>query len=597
MKSLSLLLYSAAVAVVVNAENRIVESLNNMKLVAPQLSPPFVGTIHGSGFLSLNELVYSVDGAHPDSSFFIDVIVSTLSDKYNGKLKKKPDNKNHEQEYWQTLGVGATGPLAEGTDAEFFACCTQSALNAGACEEEMLGRMIVSDPSELRSHVVIELSPGMLSSTEAAADNNWWKNRGGKKGGDDTGKNKKWKHGNIAERWIRKHHHHDFNNTKGGGFRHGNMAWFSYTTHVVMVIGNCNVPPPNSAFIEPRLTVDGGLLWISNIGFFADASMLFPLFMAVAHFGVLFWYRRRMNENRDSRIQIEIWIYNILLLAFVSTFLDFSYLTAEIVFAPEREHLLLRMMTDFTNKAAHIGSRCLYVVLAHGLGCIKTQLSKLTQVSLLLLGLLIFVTKEAAEGMGDLAFLRRDNAWKSDFNQERHELLKLSFRLNWIFLFWIPLALLRTMRYLRLTEDQHPHKLQRYRWMLGIFFGSILTVLAMSALWMFTGGFRRTHTTTTDSSKKSSFFTMDTFDRVNHIIYWMVLTSIAVLWKPTPEAPMYGYLRLTDDEVENHNNNAANTTPLSNSNNNNNKGDLELMESITSPSSMTTSMIKNEELL
>jgi len=67
----------------------------------------------------------------------------------------------------------------------------------------------------------------------------------------------------------------------------------------------------------------------------------------------------------------------------------------------EREHLLLRIITDFLNKASHIGSRGLCVFLAHGF----------TMTSLLYLCTIIFFTKEVVEGMGDLSFLRRDNAW------------------------------------------------------------------------------------------------------------------------------------------------------------------------------------------
>jgi len=67
----------------------------------------------------------------------------------------------------------------------------------------------------------------------------------------------------------------------------------------------------------------------------------------------------------------------------------------------EREHLLLRIITDFLNKASHIGSRGLCVFLAHGF----------TMTALLYLCTIIFFTKEVVEGMGDLSFLRRDNAW------------------------------------------------------------------------------------------------------------------------------------------------------------------------------------------
>mmetsp|Transcript_26921 Transcript_26921/g.29799 ORF Transcript_26921/g.29799 Transcript_26921/m.29799 type:complete len:119 (-) Transcript_26921:222-578(-) len=118
----------------------------------------------------------------------------------------------------------------------------------------------------------------------------------------------------------------------------------------------------------------------------------------------------------------------------------------------------------------------------------------------------------------------------------------------------------------------------------------------MVGLLRITGGFHRRF-----SSGKHVFFTMATFDKVNHVIYWMILTSIATLWKPTPEAPMYGYMHLTDNDDQS--NNAAVTKT----------SDLELMESTaiidtttttkkqkqkSLDSSMTTPMIdNNNELL
>jgi len=587
--------------VVVQAEKRILEPVNEKVIAADSLIQPIVGTIHGSGFVTLNELVYSVDRHHFETSFYIDVVVSTLPN--HNTIPKYTDSK----EYWEVLGIGASGE-----NNKFYTCCTELARDDGACSnDDDLGRIIVSDPSKLKTHAVIELSPGMMSSLEdnnTNIDYNSYKK--GEWNGDHKNHQQKFKHGDMDKKWVQYHHpyrhrhHHGGNHTgieKKGGYRHGNMAYFSYTTHAVVIIGNCNIPQKTTkASVDmkttvPTLSISGGIIWISNVSLF-DPSMLFPLFMTICHFVVLVWYRRRMAENHESRIQIEVWIHVILVLAFVSTLMDFVYLCAEAVFA-EKEHLLLRIVTDFLNKASHIGSRGLYVVLAHGLGVTKTKLSRVTMIALLFLCAIIFFTKEAAEGMGDLSFLRRDNAWKtSSFNQERHFLLKLSFRLNWILALWIPMALMHTIRYLRLTEDEHALKLQRYWYLLSIYVIAILVTVSMVGLFRITGGFHRRF-----SSGKHVFFTMATFDKVNHVIYWMILTSIATLWKPTPEAPMYGYMHLTDNDDQN--NNAAVTKT----------SDLELMESTaiidtttttkkqkqkSLDSSMTTPMIdNNNELL
>jgi len=74
------------------------------------------------------------------------------------------------------------------------------------------------------------------------------------------------------------------------------------------------------------------------------------------------------------------------------------------------------------------------------------------------------------------------------------------------------MALMHTMRYLRQTEDEHMIKEQPYCYL-----------FSMVGLLCITGGFHRPF-----SSTKHVFIMMATFDKVNHVIYWMILMSIAI---------------------------------------------------------------------
>ena len=127
--------------------------------------------------------------------------------------------------------------------------------------------------------------------------------------------------------------------------------------------------------------------------------------------------------------------------------------------------------------------------------------------------------------MGYLPFLRCDSVWKTgSFNQERHFISKLSFRLNWISALWIPMALMRTMRYLRLTEDERALKLQQYWYLLAFYVIAILVTISMVGLVYINSEFHHWF-----SLSKQIFLIKATFDKVNHIIYWMILMSIAIL--------------------------------------------------------------------
>jgi len=75
------------------------------------------------------------------------------------------------------------------------------------------------------------------------------------------------------------------------------------------------------------------------------------------------------------------------------------------------------------------------------------------------------------------------------------------------------MALMHTMRYLRQTEDEHMIKEQQL----------LFVTVSMVGLLRITGGFHRPF-----SSTKHVFIMMATFDKVNHVIYWMILTSIAI---------------------------------------------------------------------
>jgi len=292
------------------------------------------------------------------------------------------------------------------------------------------------------------------------------------------------------------------------------------TEHMVLVFGYCDDVIVNIEETKaPPVRIKGPLIGVSYV-----SGNTLPLYavLAVLMAGLTVWYRRLMTENVDSRIQIEEWIFKTLGLSAAAQVLEMILIATEVY--SNNEPIALEFLSDILGSVASAASRCLYLVLALGLGVVTSQLSKTTHYMLgaclggYVLGLCVIDAMDVVERGSFIAFVEQ-----------------IVFVMDVVFLVWIPCALCKTMRFLnRNGEDL---KLVRYRWILRIYGLAILMSVLQIFLFFFdmirSGG--RT-------------YDLESVREGNEIIHVVVLICIAYLWKPNPSQQQYAYVLLEEDE-------------------------------------------------
>lgn len=302
-----------------------------------------------------------------------------------------------------------------------------------------------------------------------------------------------------------------------GGIAMRGVRLFETTTHMVVVVGNCS--PSQSS--DNKVIVHGNIIWTSYI---ATNSLPFILVVTLCQLALVIWYRRLMIKNASSRIRLEEWIFGTLVLALCAfTIRSILYL---VVSTADSEVVWSRVLSDFASRAKIIASRCLYVMVAMGWGVTTPNLSR-TSTSL------IFVTG-GAYLIASLLLVAEDDT--SGGKRPPSLLENLSALITIIFLIWIPAALAMTMRALSASNEHL--KLKRFQWMLRVYFLSILLKVVLISLFFW------------DMIKDGGreFDTM-TVTEGDELIYLVIVGCIAYLWRPNPDATLYGYALLDHDEL------------------------------------------------
>ena len=94
-------------------------------------------------------------------------------------------------------------------------------------------------------------------------------------------------------------------------------VFFDFTTHVELIIANCNFT--SASYNEDNLlSVTVNLTWTSYI---AKNTLPHSMILALSHLSLFRWFRYRMNVHESYRIRVKNWIFCILLFAFADTFL------------------------------------------------------------------------------------------------------------------------------------------------------------------------------------------------------------------------------------------------------------------------------------
>jgi len=506
-------------------------------IAANDISGPIYSTIRGSGYIQFNDFSFSypaeelitTNDSDSDNYLYIDVIIIALKEKKkkNSILLKNWDSTavTSDKEDWlyRNVGIGATTKIDDvDASSDYFLCCTDDALKLGLCDAANYGRLIVSQPHKLRRHTTIESPRGSIN--------------------NGTIKNTGLPYSLDEESGIITAYPFSLNAMEA-------IIPFEYSSEVALLIANCNMTTTTSTSTLQSLKVRGDVIWLS---YMSSESIGFALLWTCIHIGLVVWYRYQMLLNRANRIQVESWIYYVLLLASLDALFNLGYQVLEVNYSTSdnnsiHEYLFWRDVSDVITTTARVVSRCLYVAIALGLGVIKTKLSTTTRLCLLTFGGTVWIIELIADGIGDVSFLLQDEDFFSPPNQVRELMNQVSFYINTIFLLWIPYALRSTMKSIRCLPNEMgmEHKLKRYQWLLSIYFLSLGCTFFMIVLFIWD---------MINSGGKN--FDLSSFDDGNHIIYLIVLACMAVLWKPNPMAPMYGYQLLQDDndEFDNDNN-------------------------------------------
>jgi len=272
------------------------------------------------------------------------------------------------------------------------------------------------------------------------------------------------------------------------------------------VFGNCQ---PTTT-----LRIQGTVTWTSNV----TAGML-PIYTLITVFyaGLCLWYGQLMRKHKESRINIEHWIFSTVALATLNATLETLNFTTEVY--GTNENMFLKITSLLVSLTRHSVTRCLYLVLSLGLGVATASLSRI-------ITFLIAVFLAT-----DLILLWAMHiAYYMNIHIDIPYSLQLVIAMECIFTFWIPIALCHTMYQLHKNEEHA--KLIRYKWFMAIYF-----------------------LTATLSFLESIFyrFNRSTMREANDLITLVPLVCVAVLWRPNPNQQMYSYVLLEDDKEDEFN--------------------------------------------
>jgi len=364
---------------------------------------------------------------------------------------------------WQKNSIGAVG-----SDGSVHYCCTSTVLNEGGrvvCAENQIGTLIVNnDRDDILgvTHRMVQNSVGMEG-----------------------------------------------------------VVSVDETKHMVIVFGYCDDAIDDLQVKAPAVRITGSVIWVSYV-----SGNTIPLYavLALLATGLAVWYQRLMTKHIESRIRVEEWILRTLGLSAAALGLETIRIATEVY--SDNEPFVLEFISDVTGSVASAASRCLYLVLALGLGVVTSRLSKRTNVLLgiclggYVLGLSVIDAMDLVERGPFIAIIEN-----------------IVFVMDVIFLVWIPCALCATMGYLK--RNGEGLKLVRYRWILRIFWLAIFLSVAQIGGFFFdmiqTGGRN---------------YDLETVRDGNEVIHLVVLFCIANLWRPNPSQQQYSYVLLEGENDE-----------------------------------------------
>jgi Lung seven transmembrane receptor len=321
----------------------------------------------------------------------------------------------------------------------------------------------------------------------------------------------------------------------------GSGSWFfaDHDGDYAIMFANCHAK-------SKTVTVHGNII-VESFEMKKTMAKLstFHIILALAYIALMMYYHQLMQMHKASRIMLEEWIMAVIGLGF----LEIALRAMEFhVWANSGDRAGgLAFVAMLFGAAKHALGRCLLLLLSLGWGVVRDSLVIQTLSAVLFLSLALFVTAIAM----DLIIFSIGHM--SDVNLALMSMYMTLFRLQFIietiFMIWIPCALRSTMKYLTLT-DQPVKKLARYRALMRIVVGCILlSILTLVVMY-------------TNLIPGIGYMTLM---ETNQVSFFIILTFVAMVWRPNPYAREYAYSSLMDleggggsDNEGNHRNAAEN---------------------------------------
>jgi Lung seven transmembrane receptor len=293
----ALLLFVAMVQAADTFENSTTVTLKNTRIAAPGVQQVQGKILYDNGYVDLSKLVFSLvstttkndgDGGDESSSsansnnedetvFYMDLAILEVP-----KVCNNVTQQCDWAEAW-TLGVSipSHGPKNRLGEPELWWCCTQNAMDHGACTMEQYGRLLINETLFHGQRAAVPIPDASTQAATAAAaagvqDDITW---------------------SLPME------------DAGFGFTQAGM----YT----LILANCNADAANPATAS-GIFVNGDTVWTSfNEMEIVQQAIPFYIILGMGYAILLTWFWYLLQNNKSSRIKLEEWIFATIGLGFL----------------------------------------------------------------------------------------------------------------------------------------------------------------------------------------------------------------------------------------------------------------------------------------
>jgi hypothetical protein len=293
-------------------------------------------------------------------------------------------------------------------------------------------------------------------------------------------------------------------------------------------------------------TLSGSATWQSTYGYLpGDYIMSLPFsgVMSMMLCTVLFVLIIFMIKHRGALIRIQ---WGIFMVCFASLITSVAYFFYRLHNNQEGHYhigsLVFVILLDMGKKTI---ARVLVLLLAMGYGVVKWTLGHIVMIKVAGLALGYFIFTFILIYWQETSVLAQFN--KQPLGWSNFAVVIPQALIETLFFYWIMLSLIRTIQQLILRRQDL--KLSMYKSFLGVLVVTGVLTLVMTLYVSF--GVDRTSYTTSVSSWKNRWLIDGTWD----LLFFVVLTSICILWRPRKNNIRYGAESLSrgDDRIINAN--------------------------------------------